>query len=79
MEAFQMTKFFLKKERLNFMDYWITSEKEMQQDIEGEDRLAMAIDANLMKSELAQVVDDIMIAIASDEADGVDEGISIWH
>ena len=37
MEALQMMKFFLKKERLNFMDYWITSEKEMQQDIKGED------------------------------------------
>ena len=61
------------------MDYWITSEKEMQQDIKGEDQLAKVIDANLTKSGLAQAVDDIMIAIVSDEADGVDEGISIWR
>lgn len=32
-----------------------------------------------MKSELAQAVGNIMIAIASDEADGVDEGISFWR
>ena len=77
MEALQMTKFFLKKERLNFMNGWITLEKEMQQDIEGEDRLAKVIDANLTKSELAQAVDDIMIAIAKDEADDMDKGISL--
>lgn len=29
MEVLQMLKFHLKKERLNFMDGWITSEKEM--------------------------------------------------
>ena len=59
MEALQMTKFFLKKERLGFTQGWITSEKEMQQDIEGEDRLTKVIDANLTRSELAQAVDDI--------------------
>ena len=79
MEALQMTKFFLKKERLNFMNGWITPEKEMQQDIEGEDWLAKVIDANLTKSELAQAVDDIMIAIAKDEADDMDEGISLCY
>ena len=73
MEALQMTKFFLKKERLGFTQGWITSEKEMQQDIEGEDRLTKVIDANLTRSELAQAVDDIMIAIASDEVDGTDD------
>ena len=59
------------------MNGWITLEKEMQQDIEGEDRLAKVIDANLTKSELAQAVDDIMIAIAKDEADDMDKGISL--
>ena len=37
MEALQMTKFFLKKERLDFTDGWVTPEKLMQQDIEGGD------------------------------------------
>ena len=37
MEALQMTKFFLKKERLDFTEGWVTPEKLMQQDIEGED------------------------------------------
>ena len=37
-----MTKFFLKKERMDFTHGWITSEKNMQQDIEGEDLLVKA-------------------------------------
>ena len=73
MEALQMTKFFLKKERLDFTQGWVTSEKLMQQDIEGEDRLAKVVDANLTRAEVAQAVDDIMVAIATDEADIVDE------
>ena len=68
-----MTKFFLKKERLDFTQGWVTSEKLMQQDIEGEDRLAKVVDANLTRAEVAQAVDDIMVAIATDEADIVDE------
>ena len=68
-----MTKFFLKKERLDFMWGWITLEREMQQDIEGEDQLMKVMDANLTRSELAQAVDDIMIAIVSNEADGTDD------
>ena len=73
MEALQMTKFFLKKERLDFTEGWVTSEKLMQQDIKGKDRLAKVVDANLTRVEVAQAVDDIMIAIATDEVDGVDE------
>ena len=45
----------------------------MQQDIEGEDQLAKVVNANLTRAEVAQAVDDIMIAIATDEVDGVDE------
>ena len=52
---------------------WITLEREMQQDIEGEDQLMKVMDANLTRSELAQAVDDIMIAIVSNEADGTDD------
>ena len=72
-----MTKFFLKQERLDFTRGWITSKKEMQQDVEGEDLLAKVIKANLTRSEVEQAVDDIMVAIAKDEADDIDEGISI--
>ena len=68
-----MTNFFLKKERLDFTEGWVTSEKLMQQDIEGEDRLTKVVNANLTRVEVTQAVDDIMIAIATDEADGVDE------
>ena len=70
-----MTKFFLKKERLDFMEGWVTPEKLMQQDIKGEDRLAKVVDANLTRAEVAQAVDEIMIAIATDEADGLDESV----
>ena len=75
MEALQMTKFFLKKERLDFTDGWVTPEKLMQQDIEGGDRLAKVVDANLTRAEVAQAVDEIMIAIATDEADELDESV----
>ena len=78
MEALQMTNFFLKKERLDFTRGWITSEREMQQAIEGEDQLTKVMDMNLTRSELAQAVDDIMIAIASDEADGTDDDWLFW-
>ena len=74
-----MTKFFFKKERMDFMHGWITSEKDMQQDIEGEDLLAKAIDANLTRSEVEQAVDDIMVAIVKDEADNIDECITISY
>ena len=70
-----MTKFFLEKERLDFMDGWVTPEKLMQQDIEGEDRLTKVVDANLTRAEVAQAVDEIMIAIATDEADELDESV----
>ena len=75
MEALQMTKFFLKKKRLDFTDGWVTPGKLMQQDIKGEDRLAKVVDANLTRAEVAQAVDEIMIAIATDEADELDESV----
>jgi len=37
MEALQMLKFHLKKERLNFMRGWITTDKEMIDDLPDED------------------------------------------
>ena len=70
-----MTNFFLKKERLDFTEGWVTPEKLMQQDIKGEDQLAKVVDANLMRAEVAQAVDKIMIAIVTDEADRLDESV----
>ena len=70
-----MTKFFLKKERLDFTEGWVTPEKLMQQDIKGEDRLVKVVNANLTRAEVAQAVDEIMIAIVTDEADGLDESV----
>ncbi|KIK21603.1 hypothetical protein PISMIDRAFT_12225 [Pisolithus microcarpus 441] len=71
MEALQMTKFFLKKECLDFMAGWVTSQHDMQQEING-DILAKAVDTHLSREDLTQVVDDIMVAIAGDEGNGVE-------
>ena len=39
MEVLQMLKFHLKKERLNFTQAWMTSEKEMTEDVPDDDLL----------------------------------------
>ena len=69
MEALQMTKYFVNKRELDFTKGWVMSQKDMQQDIEDEDRLASIIDSHLSKEEVVQMIDDIMVAIADDECD----------
>ena len=69
MEALQMTKFFLKKDRLKFMEGLVTSQHEMQLDEDKDDVLARIVDANLNKEEVMQAVDDVIIMIAEDEGD----------
>lgn len=43
MEALQMVKFFLKKERLNFMAGWMTSTSQMVVDVDDDDVLATIV------------------------------------
>ena len=69
MEALQITKFFLKKDRLKFMEGLVTLQHEMRLDEDEDDILAWIIDTNLNKEEVMQVVDDIIIMIAEDEGD----------
>ena len=69
MKALQMMKFFLKKDRLKFMEGLVTSQHEMRLNEDEDDILAQIIDANLNKEEVMQVVDDVIIMIAEDEGD----------
>ncbi|KAF9236000.1 hypothetical protein BU15DRAFT_64367 [Melanogaster broomeanus] len=78
MEALQMTKFFLTKDRLNFMKGWIMSQKDMQQDIKEGDRLAVLIEANLSKDQVMEAIDDVMIAIADDEGDKISDNVILF-
>jgi hypothetical protein len=52
MEALQMLKFHLKKERLHFTRYWKTSEKEMERD-----ELASDLLNQLLKSDFQDILD----------------------
>jgi hypothetical protein len=73
MEALQMLKFWLKKERLNFTKGWSTSQVEMLR-IDTADgilsRLAAAIgDRN---------VDEAITTIAAEEGDGIADVVDIY-
>jgi len=64
MEALQMLKFHLKKERLNFTESWVTPESQMTEDDPDEDLLD-----NLLKDVGVQdIFDGIMQSIEVDEA-----------
>jgi hypothetical protein len=62
MEALQMQKFRLKKERLNFMDGWVTQEKQMVEDDPDEDLLRKLFERNAHNS-----FDTIIKSIKFDE------------
>jgi len=64
MEALQMLKFDLKKRRLDFIQGWATSEKEMLDDAEGADLLA-----GLLKEDFHADFDKIMKFIGDDKGD----------
>lgn len=61
MEALQMLKLYLKKERLSFTNAWMTTEKEMTLDIPDEDalqKLFEGIDPQHAMEEVIQLIDD---------------------
>ncbi|KIK81338.1 hypothetical protein PAXRUDRAFT_156320 [Paxillus rubicundulus Ve08.2h10] len=78
MEALQMTKFFLKKDWPNFMKGWITSQKDMQQDIEEGDQLAVLIEANLSKDQVMEAIDDVMVAIADGKGNEISDNVILF-
>jgi hypothetical protein len=63
MEALQMLKFHLKKERLNFTEFWITQERQMAEDDPEVDLLD-----NLLRGDVQDALDGIMQCINADEA-----------
>jgi hypothetical protein len=65
MEALQMLKFRLKKDRLNFTDTWVTAEKQMTED-EPDDHDFLA---DLLRGDIQDGFDSVMRRIGLDEAD----------
>ena len=73
-----MMKFFLKKDRLKFMEGFVTSQHEMWLDEDEDNVLAWIVAANLNKEEVMQVVDDVIVMIAEDEGDVFDAWTLCW-
>jgi len=63
MEALQMLKFHLRKERLNFTKGWMTSEKQMVNDTPDEDLLA-----GLLKGDFQDKLDKAVKSIMDESA-----------
>lgn len=66
MEALQMLKFMIKKERLNFTADWITSEKAMleMENVEDQDLLAQLFEGNKEDS-----IDKLIGVLGEDDSD----------
>ena len=76
MEALQMLKFWLKKDRLHFTQQWITSEKDMVYDEDTEDALARLTTAEgSLNDAMVQAID----AIASAEGDTVPDHVQLYQ
>ena len=76
MEALQMLKFWLKKDRLHFMQQWITSEKDMVYDKDTEDALARLMTAEgSLNDAMVQAID----AIVSAEGDTVPDHVQLYQ
>ena len=63
MEALQMLKFHLKKEWLNFTEFWMTQETQMAEDNPEVDLLD-----GLLRGDVQDVLDGIMQSINADKA-----------
>jgi hypothetical protein len=63
MEALQMLKFYLKKERLNFTKLWMTPDAQMVEDDPEGDLLS-----DLLQGDFEKVLDGIIKSIDADEA-----------
>ena len=73
-----MTKFFLKKERLNFTEGWVTSQKDMHVAVMDNNLLATIIETALNHDSLTHQIDDIIGAIGEDEGDEMDDNPSLF-
>ncbi|KIM54018.1 hypothetical protein SCLCIDRAFT_31420 [Scleroderma citrinum Foug A] len=78
MEAIQMTKFFLKKERLNFTEGWVTLQKDMHIAVADNNLLATIVETALSHDLLTHRIDDIIGAIGEDKGDEMDDNLSLF-
>jgi hypothetical protein len=69
MEALQMTKFFLKKDRLNFTKGWIMLVTQMAVDVDNNDILATNINDNIDYDGVGLRIDHVIGIIGDEEAD----------
>jgi hypothetical protein len=73
MEALQIVKFLLKKERLNFMKGWAASQKAMEYNMLGEGGKTNHM-LTITSSELTgDMCDTLLRAIAEEECDDIDD------
>jgi hypothetical protein len=63
MEALQMLKFHLKKERLNFTEAWMTLEKQMVEDAPDDELVKQMLDNPTFDN----LLDDVIEAISKDD------------
>ena len=73
-----MTKFFLKKEQLNFTEGWVTSQKDMHVAVVDNNLLATIVETALNRDSLTHRIDDIIGAIGEDEGDEMDDNPSLF-
>jgi hypothetical protein len=75
MEALQMLKFFLKKERLNFTKGWAITQPEMMVEVSDDDILATIVEANVSAetADLQGALNDVMYFIGDEEGDELAE------
>jgi hypothetical protein len=69
MEALQMLKFALKKERLNFTAGWMTVDKHMREDEPEGDLLRDLVDQRHSEGEFQNTLDKILKRVISDDKD----------
>lgn len=75
MEALQMLKFYLKKERLNFTRGWITSQKILVED--EPDEPGAHNTSTQQDNQLEDTLSHILTMIAEEEGDGIADEITV--
>jgi len=73
MEALQVVKFLVKKERLNFMEGWAASQKAMEYKVLGEGDEANTPLTFSSSGMTGDVYDTLLRAIAEEECDDIDD------
>jgi hAT family C-terminal dimerisation region len=77
MEALQMVKFFLKKDRLNFMKGWVTAPAQMAVDVDDDDVLATIVNDLSLNDGMGIYMDHVIGVIGDEEGDEEDDDITL--